>query len=210
MKHVIQNRAARPSPTAAFSLVEVTVAIGIFAFVMVAILGLFPTATKMRADSALETRAVMIAQQLFSYVEASGSAAASPDFSEVTFSVTDVAMRDGPALQPRNTRTNIDLLSNPGGVVIGYQNRSSMPYYFFGTTNAGAWTNMPSNVEGAETSTTENEITTLARLTASTNTGSFCHQYRVMVEVRSPASAPLVLGGQTNNSLRVVRFVKFF
>ena len=33
----------------AFSLVEVTVAIGIFAFVIVGIIGLFPTALKMQA-----------------------------------------------------------------------------------------------------------------------------------------------------------------
>jgi type II secretory pathway pseudopilin PulG len=210
MKHEYRRQQKGPSGVGAFSLVEVTIAIGIFAFVMVAILGLFPTATKMRADSALETRAVMIAQQLFSYVESSGSAAASPVFSPIVFSVTNVALRDGPALVPENTRTNINLM-NPGGVVVGYQNRSSMPYYFFGMNNPGAWTNMPANVEGATTTTAEKEITTLARIWASTNTGSFCHQYRVTVEVRSPASVPLTnSSGQTNPSLRVVQFVKFF
>ncbi len=48
-----------------FSLVEVTIAIGIFAFVMVAILGLFPVALRQRTDAALETRAVLVAQQVF-------------------------------------------------------------------------------------------------------------------------------------------------
>ena len=194
----------------AFSLVEVTIAIGIFAFVMVGVLGLFPTATKMRADSAVETRAVMIAQQLFSYVESAGSVRTAPSFAPVTYSVTNVAMRDGPALQPKNTRTNINL-TNGRGIVIGYQNRSSIPYYFFGTNNPGAWTNMPTNVSGAVTTVSDNEITTLARLTATTNTGSACHQYRVTVEVRSPATAPLTnRTGQTNPSLRIVQFVRFF
>lgn len=210
MKRCLLRQQRGSSSFGAFSLVEVTIAIGIFAFVMVAILGLFPTATKMRADSALETRAVMIAQQIFSYVESAGSAATAPGFAPIVFSVTNVAMRDGPALQPINTRTNINL-TNPGGIVLGYQNRSSMPYYFFGTTNPGAWTNMPANVEGAITTTADNEITTLARVSATTNTGSACHQYRVTVEVRSPAGVPLTnSSGQTNPSLRVVQFVKFF
>jgi type II secretory pathway pseudopilin PulG len=194
----------------AFSLVEVTIAVGIFAFVMVGVLGLFPTATKMRADSAVETRAVMIAQQLFSYVESAGSAGATPGFAPITFSVTNVAMRDGPALEPTNTRTNINL-TNAGGIVLGYQNRSSIPYAFFGTANPGAWTNMPTTAPGATTTAMDNEITTLARITATTNTGSACHQYRVTVEVRSPAAVPLTNSlGQTNPSLRIVQFVRFF
>ena len=51
--------------SAGFSLVEVTVAIGIFAFVVVGVLGLLPTALRMRAESAQETRAVMIATGAF-------------------------------------------------------------------------------------------------------------------------------------------------
>jgi type II secretory pathway pseudopilin PulG len=217
---MIKNRHLRPicpegsresqSRRNGFSLVEVTIAIGLFAFVMVGILGLFPTATKMRADSALETRAVMIAQQLFSYVESADvtNLSGSPQFS-----VTKVAVRDGPAFDVKNTRTNLNLL-NPGGVVLGYQNRSSMPYYFFGTTNAAAWTNMPSAVDGSTTTTADNEITTLARVFAEPTVGG-CHRYRVTVEVRSPAIAPLLIndgtpGGRTNPGVSIVRLVKFF
>jgi len=165
-----------------FSLVEVTIAIGLFAFVMVGILGLFPTATKMRSESALETRAVMIAQQLFSYVETAGIDPGDPA-SGFTLSVTNVAVRDGPAFEVANTRTNINL-TNPGGVVLGYLNRSSMPYYFFGT-NAGAWTNMPTSVTGSETSTSENEITTMARVYAEriTNTAATTNGFRDAVTV---------------------------
>jgi type II secretory pathway pseudopilin PulG len=77
------------SPTApprgedAFSLVEVTVAIGIFAFVIVAIMGLFPAALRQKADAALETRSVMIAQQIIGGIRAGGSVsnALSSDYS---------------------------------------------------------------------------------------------------------------------------------
>lgn len=59
---------------AGFSLVEVTVAIAIFAFVIVGILGLFPVALKQSSDSALETRAAMVAKQLFESIDSSASA----------------------------------------------------------------------------------------------------------------------------------------
>lgn len=58
---------------AGFSLVEVTIAIGIFAFVIVAILGLFPVALRQRSDAALETRAVLVAQQIFESIRSSSS-----------------------------------------------------------------------------------------------------------------------------------------
>lgn len=58
---------------AGFSLVEVTIAIGIFAFVIVGIMGLFPAALRQRGDAALETRAVMAAQQVFESVRSSSS-----------------------------------------------------------------------------------------------------------------------------------------
>lgn len=57
--------------SAGFSLVEVTIAIGIFAFVIVAILGLFPVALRQRSDAALETRAVLVAQQIFESIRGS-------------------------------------------------------------------------------------------------------------------------------------------
>jgi len=48
-----------------FSLVEVTIAIGLFAFVIVGIIGLFPAALAQRTDAARETRARLIAEQIF-------------------------------------------------------------------------------------------------------------------------------------------------
>jgi len=59
---------------AGFSLVEVTIAIGIFAFVIVGIMGLFPVALQQRGDSALETRATLVARQVFESIASSSTA----------------------------------------------------------------------------------------------------------------------------------------
>jgi type II secretory pathway pseudopilin PulG len=156
-----------------FSLVEVTIAIGIFAFVIVGILGLFPTALRLRSESALETRSVMIAQQLFSQV------ASSP-------SITNVVIRDGPAMGPGNSRS-VNLAT--GVAVLGYQAGSSLPYWYYGQNSGASWTN--SGAADAEVNqSVVNQITTLARLSAAVVAGS-TNLYRVTVDVRSPATIPL-------------------
>lgn len=68
-KYIFDAHGLRSS--AGFSLVEVTIAIGIFAFVIVAILGLFPVALRQRTDAALETRSVLVAQQVFESIRSS-------------------------------------------------------------------------------------------------------------------------------------------
>jgi hypothetical protein len=55
-----------------FSLVEIAVAVGLFAFGVVGIIGLFPTALAQRADAARDTRAVVIAGSIFEALEGSG------------------------------------------------------------------------------------------------------------------------------------------
>lgn len=57
----------------AFSLIESVVAIGIFSFVIVGILGLFPAGVQRQADSAAEARARIIAESIFSAINASDS-----------------------------------------------------------------------------------------------------------------------------------------
>jgi len=49
-----------------FSLVEVVLALGVIAFALVGIMGLFPVALKSAQESQRETRATLIAQQIFS------------------------------------------------------------------------------------------------------------------------------------------------
>jgi uncharacterized protein (TIGR02598 family) len=51
-----------------FSLIEVTLALGVIAFALVAIMGLFPVAMKSATESQRETRATFIAQSVFADV----------------------------------------------------------------------------------------------------------------------------------------------
>lgn len=48
-----------------FSLVEIVLALGVIAFALVAIMGMFPVAMRAARDSQSETRATHIAQQIF-------------------------------------------------------------------------------------------------------------------------------------------------
>ena len=115
--------------TRGFSLVEVTVAIGIFAFVAVGILGLLPAAMRIRSDSAQETRAVMIAQEMFSSVFASKG-------------VKAIVIRDGPGLTAGN---NVEPAANllEGSLMLGYPAQSTIPYYMWhssrGQDPVAAW-----------------------------------------------------------------------
>ncbi len=166
------TRLSQPCRETGFSLVEVTIAIGIFAFVIVAILGLFPTAMRLRSESALETRSVMIAQELFA------AARASTNFPQVW------AVRDGPTgdyLSPAE-----DITQHP--VVVGYPANTSVPFYLsaIGRTESGdpekLWEgNLPSGA-------VNNAILTLAKLSAKKITDNL---YQVTVEVRAPATVPL-------------------
>ena len=166
----------------AFSLVEVTIAIGIFAFVVVGILGLLPTGMRLRSEAAQESRAVLIQQELFDAVKAS------PSVTNVVF------VRDGPAGQERNY---LDLGGNPPGeditrepVLVGYPAGTTVPYFVSAASREGTdlwsfWSNgvMP---PGA----TDNDIQTIALLSATSLPG-MTNVYEVSVRVRSPASIPL-------------------
>lgn len=54
------------SKKSGFSLIEIVLALGIIAFALVGIMGLFPVAMKSAQESQRETRATLIAQQIFS------------------------------------------------------------------------------------------------------------------------------------------------
>jgi type II secretory pathway pseudopilin PulG len=177
-----------PGHRDAFSLVEVTIAIGIFAFVVVGVLGLFPTALKMRGDASRETRGVLIARELLS------SVAAAPDLSRVV-------IRDGPGLRADNlVNPPLNLTATNEVVVVGYPAQTSVPYFL--------WANSRSNVGSPDDAwfrgsmppgALANGIETLARLSARPVTNS-PGLYQVLVEVRSPASVPLVMNGRTNTN----------
>jgi prepilin-type N-terminal cleavage/methylation domain-containing protein len=156
-----------------FSLVEVAIAIGIFAFVVVGVMGLLPAGLRMRADSATETRGVLIAEELFAAVRASTNLAA-------------VAIRIGPKLNSGDIRTNNILATPP---VLGFPAQTTMPYYFYGWSQSPgvAWTNAGGSSSEIAASAA-NAIDTIARLSATRVTNGL---YNVTVEVRAPASIPL-------------------
>lgn len=168
---------SRPRPSTldprfprAFSLVEVVISIGIFAFVIVGIVGLFPAALRIRAESALDTRAAMIAQQLMAAVDSSSS-------------LTNVVVPTGAYTGNPATRVANLLQTNP--TVLGYQSRSTFPFWFYRTTPNSSWLNAGgSDSEIAESAA--NEITTLVRLTSTTN--NLRNLAQITIEVRSPAA----------------------
>ncbi len=163
-----------PRPDA-FSLVEVTIAIGIFAFVVVGIMGLLPAGMRMRADSAAETRGVLISEELFAAVRAAPS-------------LTNVVVRDGPAMQVRNNQT-INLLNNV--VVIGFPAQTTVPFFLWGGQRNDVGTPDSAWVQGTmPPGAVANAIDTLARLSA-TNVPGYPGLYQVSVQVRAPASIPL-------------------
>jgi uncharacterized protein (TIGR02598 family) len=59
-----------PSPTEAFSLIEVVLALGVVSFAIVGIMGLFPVAMRAGLESQRETRATHIARQIYADIKA--------------------------------------------------------------------------------------------------------------------------------------------
>lgn len=157
-------------------MVEVTVAIGIFAFVVVAILGLFPAALRLRTDSALETRAVMIANELFASVRASTN-------------IGNVTLRAGPNFSDSSNIQAVSLAGS-GSVVVGYPANTCVPFYMWYAGRGGDASDPTAAWERGEMSSgaTANAIQTLAKLYATQVTNNL---YQVTVEVRAPAVARL-------------------
>jgi type II secretory pathway pseudopilin PulG len=161
-------------PPQAFSLVEVTIAIGIFAFVVVGVMGLLPAGMRMRADSAAETRGVLITSELMAAVRTAPN-------------LSNVVVRNSPGLAAGNNQ--VINLTTGNTVVIGFPSQTTVPNFLWGGTNTAAGTPDSAWVDGLMPADAASKaIDMLARLSA-TNLGGGL--YRVSVEVRAPASAPL-------------------
>jgi Tfp pilus assembly protein PilV len=154
-------------------LVEVVIAIGIFAFVIVGIVGLFPAALRIRAESSLDTRSAMIAQQIMAAVDTSPS-------------LTNVVIPTGTYVGNPATKTN-NLLSASFPTVLGYQALSTLPYWIYQTSPNASWSNVAAGDTEVANSTRQNSIDTMVRVTASTNNLSN-NLAQITVEVRSPAA----------------------
>ena len=167
---------ARRRCAAGFSLVEVTVAIGIFAFVAIGILGLLPAALKQRESSAVEMRAVLIAEELFAGVRAAPSPRAVSQ------------LRDGPGHSDTGNFFPPEDLAE-GGIVFGYPAGSSVP--LFAAARRSHTTFDPDRLwEGEDypADAQKNNIGMWAKLQAERIQPNL---YRVTVDVRTPATAPL-------------------
>jgi type II secretory pathway pseudopilin PulG len=157
----------------AFSLVEVVLALGVFAFCAVAILSLFSVALRLRAESALETKSFMIAEEVYASIAMTGGP-------------KSAVFRDGPALQARNNQ-RVDLTR--GKVLLGYPTDTTTPFGLWHQTRGQdpqtVWENGITQPWAID-----NQIQTLALASAHpVSPGSSL--YRVVCQVRSPATLPL-------------------
>lgn len=144
---------------------------GIFVFVIVGILGLLPAGMRLRADSAADTRAVLIAEELLASVRAAPS-------------LNAVSVRDG----PRKTNEIVNLSGNEL-MTMGYPSRTTYPFFLWHRSRAGADDPDAAWVRGELPSeAVNNGIDILARVSSRLITNGL---YQVTVEVRSPANVPL-------------------
>jgi prepilin-type N-terminal cleavage/methylation domain-containing protein len=141
-----------------FSLVEVSIAIGIFAFVVVGIFSMFPVGMRQQVSSAQEALGVQTAQHVMA------SIAAAPNLSNVNL----VIGRSGPT---NVVFSNANLVTAP--VVLGLGGADPLPVMPLG---AAAWT-IP---------VTDPNIQSVVRIAATNVTGS-PGLYRISIDLAHPA-----------------------
>lgn len=157
------NHASRSLGDPAFSLVEVTIAIGLFAFVLVGILGLYPAALRQRADAALELRATLIAQQVFEGIRAANSVSNAV--------ASDYSIKWDEPKDP-SVQNFLD------GVVFGFSRDGTTVNHIFPGTNS--W-------QDTDVGPVAQSITTKALVVASNISPGL---YNVSVQVGYPANLP--------------------
>jgi type II secretory pathway pseudopilin PulG len=150
--------------TRAFSLIESVVAIGIFAFVIVGILGLFPAGVQRQADAAAEARARIIAESIFSAINASDSLTDSKLPPEVAEDASRLKRSD-------HTR----------GTLIGFSQDGTAVNYVWPVGSLSDW--VSGNTPNGQ------DITIKARIQA-VPVPDNPNLYQVTVDVGSPANLP--------------------
>jgi len=143
-----------------FSLVEVVLALGVIAFAVVGIMGLFAVAMKSAQESQRETRATLIAQQIFSDLRLSGG--------------TNRMLVRGPS--PTNSSwivTNFSLAADGNTAFLAYDLAGN------GLTNSLASANPVPDASAIF----------VATIAVDTNTGA-SNLSHVQVTVETPAAAP--------------------
>lgn len=144
----------------AFSLVEVAIALGIISFALIAIMGLFPVAMKSAQESQRETRATMIAQQIFSDLR-------------TTTGTNRMLVRGPSATDPNNVFTNFNLATS-GSTNLAYDQNG------VGLTDVVTSANFANGFPAA---------TFLANITATPST-NIPNLARVQATIEAPAAAP--------------------
>jgi type II secretory pathway pseudopilin PulG len=171
----------------AFTLIESVVAIGIFAFVIVGIVGLFGASLERQRQASFETRAVMISQQILARIRAAESA------TNVVFTRGTDADK---ALQPKIFHS-ANFTTSPTNTLVFYYKKDGTEISGLLATNDytnNTYTFFP----GYPPETLTDDIVGRAQLTATTNNTGNPSLYRVTIEVSEPANLPLAARRYTN------------
>lgn len=117
---------ARSPRSAAFTLVEIALALGVAAFSLVAILGMLPIALDNSRDSRLQTRAVFISRGIFDDLKAGSDGKAIVKIAN-TGSSSDFEIIEASTALDRTLSLAYDLDGNLLGKAGNYQTGSGMP-----------------------------------------------------------------------------------
>jgi type II secretory pathway pseudopilin PulG len=156
----------------AFSLVEVVIAIGIFSFVIVGIIGVFPMGLKARSESSLEARGALMARQIFESIQTKGS-------------LENVSINTG-ILNKDSTKGNFRIVNfkppsggPPTEVTLGYSVDGITPNHLFDNGSI-AWS-------GTDLGPPEQTITTKLRVKSELVERDL---YNVTITIGYPANLP--------------------
>ncbi|MEI6071597.1 MAG: hypothetical protein WCS31_07380 [Verrucomicrobiae bacterium] len=173
--------AGRPAGISrAFSLVEIVLALGVISFALVGIIGLFPAAMKSAQESQRETRATLIARQIFSDLR-------------IQPGTNRLLVCGNSAANTNSLRTNFNLAAHGHAEFLSYDQEGSG----LASTSGAVFTNgCPATVflvrieeDPNLPASTEKTTNFLARIEVDTNTG-IPNLSRVQATIETPAVAP--------------------
>lgn len=168
----------------AFTLIESVVAIGIFAFVIVGIVGLFSSTLERQRLASFETRSVMISQQILARIRAADSA-------------TNLFVTRGSGTNEVKMFHSTNLTSQPINTIAFYYKKDGTE--ISGLTpsenySSGVYASFP----GYDADGRPEDIVGRARAILTTNGTGTTNLYRVTIEISEPANLPLEARRYTN------------
>jgi type II secretory pathway pseudopilin PulG len=179
--------ANRYGGSAAFTLIESVVAIGIFAFVIVGIVGLFGSTLQRQRQASFETRAVMISQQILSRIRAAESAA----------NVLVTRGTDTDNLGEQKLFHSANLTTSATNTLVFYYKKDGTEISGLLATNNYA-SDTFSFFPDYDPDGSPQDIVGRARATLTTNGTGSTNLYRVTIDVSEPANLPLSARRYTN------------